>query len=150
MATMVALIQAVPATRADDVGAYCRTLTHVVGLVRAKDKFAGIIGKPREGNFLETTLPLPGWADCSFYGTRTYACDSRPFDTADDAERAFARTLGEVKSCLRDGWAEDQSRASHGYAVVHDDRQLASITINTDKTEKNEHVVRLILFLRSR
>jgi hypothetical protein len=150
MATMVALIQAVPATRADDVAAYCQTLTHVAGLVRAKDKFASIIGKPREGNFLDTPLPLPGWADCSFYGTRTYACDSRPFDTADDAERAFARTLGEVKSCLRDSWAEDQSRASHGYAVVHDDRQLASITINTDKTEKNEHVVRLILFLRSR
>jgi len=26
---------------------------------------------------------------------------------------------------------------------------LASITINTDLTEKNEHIVRVILFLRS-
>ena len=45
-------------------------------------------------------------------------------------------------------WAEDHSRASPGYAVFHDDRQVASITINTDQTEKSEHVVRLILFLR--
>jgi hypothetical protein len=34
--------------------------------------------------------------------------------------------------------------------MLHDDRQRASITINTDLTEKGEHVVRLILFLRSR
>jgi len=26
---------------------------------------------------------------------------------------------------------------------------VASITINTDQTEKNEHIVRLILFLRT-
>jgi hypothetical protein len=108
------------------VAAYCPALARVAGLVHTQDRFASIIGKPREGNFLETTLPA----------------------TADDAERAFARTLGEVKSCLR--WADDQSRGSHGYAVVHDDRQFASITIKTDKAEKNEHVVRLILFLRSR
>jgi hypothetical protein len=147
---VVALTQAGSAVRADDAAAYCPALARVAGLALTKDRFASIIGKPREGNFLETTLPLPGWADCSFYGTRTYACDSQPLASADDAERAFTRTLGEVKSCLRDSWAEDQSRGSPGYAVVHDDRQFASITINTDKTEKNEHVVRLILFLRIR
>jgi hypothetical protein len=148
--TIVALVQAAPAARADDAPSYCPTLRQVASLVRAKDRFASIIGRPREGNFLETTLPLPGWADCAFYGTRTYACDSQPLNTADDAERAFARILGEVGSCLRDGWAEDHTRASPGYAVMHDDRQVASITINTDQTEKNQHVVRLILFLRSR
>ena len=150
IATVVVSIQAAPAARADDVAAYCPALARVAGLVHTKDRFASIIGKPGEGNFLATTLPLPGWADCSFYGARTHACDSHPFATADDAERAFARTLSEFKSCLRDSWAEDQSRGSHGYAVVHDDRQFASITINTDKTEENEDVVRLILFLRSR
>jgi hypothetical protein len=148
--TVVTLLQGASAVRADDGPAYCPALREVAALVRAKDRFASIIGRPREGNFLETTLPLPGWADCSFYGTRTYACDSQPLDTADDAERAFAKVLGEVTSCLRDGWAEDQSRASPGYAVVHDDRQVASITINTDQTDKKDHVVRLILFLRTR
>jgi hypothetical protein len=57
--------------------------------------------------------------------------------------------VNEVKSCLRDGWAEDPSRASPGYAVIRDGRQVASITMNTDQTDENEHVVRLILFLRS-
>ena len=154
MIAAAALVASSAATMAQDAsfGAapYCSDLQQVTNLAMTRERFASIIGKPREGNFLETTLPLPGWADCLFYGTRTYACDSQPFATADDAERAFARTLGEVKSCLRDRWAEDQSRGSPGYAVVHDDRQFASITINTDKTEKNEHVVRLILFLRSR
>jgi hypothetical protein len=34
--------------------------------------------------------------------------------------------------------------------VLHDNRQMAAITINTDRTEKGEYIVRLILFLRSR
>jgi len=71
------------------------------------------------------------------------------FATAGEAERAFATTLDDIKRRLRGGWAEDQSRASPAYAVLHDNRQMASITINTDQTEKNEHIVRLILFLRS-
>jgi hypothetical protein len=135
---------------AQELPSYCPALRDVAALVQAKDRFSSIIGKPREGSFLETTLPLPGWADCSFYGTRTYTCDSHPLDTAAGAERAFERTLGEVKFCLREGWAEDGSRASPGYAVVRDQRQVASITINTDRIENDRYVVRLILFLRSR
>jgi len=138
-----------PTAGADGAAAYCPALTQIAALVSTKERFASIIGQPREGNFLETTLPLPGWGDCSFYGTRTYTCDSLPFATAADAERGFATKLEEVKECLRTGWAEDQSRASPGYAVLHDDRQIASITINTDQTERNEHIVRLIMFLRS-
>jgi hypothetical protein len=34
--------------------------------------------------------------------------------------------------------------------VLHDARQVAAITINTDRTERGEPIVRLILFLRSR
>jgi hypothetical protein len=65
-------------------------------------------------------------------------------------ERAFERTLGAVRGCLLDGWTEDGSRASPEYAVVRDERQIASITINTDRIENDRYVVRLILFLRGR
>ena len=146
-ATVMALTPTVSA--ADGASAYCPALTRVAALVNTKERFASVIGRPREGNYLETTLPLPGWGDCSFYGTRTYTCDSLPFATAGEAERAFATTLEDVKECLRGSWAEDESRASPGYAVLRDARQVASITINTDQTETSQHVVRLILFLRS-
>jgi hypothetical protein len=96
--------------RTDEVPAYCAELKQVAALVLAKDKFASIIGRPREGNFLEAKVTLPGWDDCSFYGTRTYTCNSHGFKTADEGEQAHAKILGEVKSCLRDGWSEDESR----------------------------------------
>jgi hypothetical protein len=152
VACMAAMMVAVPlqSARAEELPSYCPALRDVAALVEAKDRFKSIIGKPREGSFLETTLPLPGWSDCSFYGTRTYTCDSLPLDTAVEAERAFERTLGEVKGCLREGWAEDASRASPGYAVVRNGRQIASVTINTDRIENDRYAVRLILFLRSR
>jgi hypothetical protein len=41
-------------------------------------------------------------------------------------------------------------RASPGYVGLHDEKGSASITINTVLTDKGEHIVRLILFLRSR
>jgi hypothetical protein len=149
-AAMMASILAGAMARADDVPAYCAELRQVAAAALAKDKFAGIIGKPRAGNYLETTVALPGWQDCAFYGTRTYTCDSGAFRTAEEGDRALANILGEVKACLRDSWAEDQGRASPGYVVLHDNRQVAAITINTDRTEKGERIVRLILFLRSR
>jgi hypothetical protein len=148
-ATM-ALIFAGPIARADDVSSYCAELKQVATAALARDKFAGIIGKPRAGNYLETMVALPGWEDCAFYGVRTYTCDSHGLPTVEEGDRAFATILDEVKNCLRDGWAEDQSRASPGYVVLHDNQQAASITINTDRTEQGEHIVRLILFLRSR
>jgi hypothetical protein len=149
-AAMMASIFAGATARADDVPAYCGELRQVAAAALTKDKFAGIIGKPRAGNYLDTTVALPSWEDCAFYGTRTYTCDSGAFKTAEDGDRTLAKILGEVKACLRDGWAEDQSRASPGYVVLHDNRQMAAITINTDRTEKGEYIVRLILFLRSR
>jgi ABC-type sugar transport system ATPase subunit len=36
-----------------------------------------------------------------------------------------------------------------GLIVLHDNRQVVAITINFDRTEKGEHIVRLILLLRS-
>ena len=115
-----------------------------------KRQVASIIGAAREGNFLDSKVSLPGWGDCSFYGRATYTCDSQAFKTADEGNAAHGKVLDEVKSCLRGSWAELESRASPGYVVLHDERDSASITINTDLTEKGEHDVRLILFLRSR
>jgi hypothetical protein len=133
------------------VPSYCPELKQVASLALVtKEKFAGIIGAPREGNFLESKITLPGWGDCSFYGRRTYTCDSQAFETADEGGVAFKKVLDEVKVCLSNGWTEVPGVASPGYAVLHDEREIASITINTDLTEKGEHVVRLILFLRGR
>src|SRR5216683_6582380 len=143
-----ALICAASTVRTDDIPPYCAELKQVAALVLAKDRFASIIGTAREGNFSESKITLPGWGDCSFYGTRTYTCDSHGFKTADEGDVAHAKVLEDVKSCLSNGWAEDASRASPGYVVLHDERQLAALTINTDRTEKGEHIVRLILFLR--
>jgi hypothetical protein len=148
--TTAALFNAGPIVQAAEVSSYCAELKQVAALALARDKFASITGTAREGNFLDSKITLPGWGDCSFYGTRTYTCDSRGFKTADEGNAAHGKILEEVKSCLRGAWTEDESRASPGYVMLHDDRQRASITINTDLTEKGEHVVRLILFLRSR
>ena len=148
--TTVALINVGSIVQAAEVPSYCAELKQVAALALTRDKFASIIGAAREGNFLDSKVTLPGWGDCSFYGMRTYTCDSQAFKTADEGNAAHGKVLDEVKSCLRGSWAEVESRASPGYVVLHDERDSASITINTDLTEKGEHVVRLILFLRSR
>jgi hypothetical protein len=148
--TTAALINVVPIAQAAEVPSYCRELKQVAALALTRDKFVSIIGPAREGNFLDSKVSLPGWGDCSFYGTRTYTCDSQAFKTADEGIAAHRKVFDEVKSCLRGNWTEVESRASPGYAVLHDERDSASITINTDLTDKGEHIVRLILFLRSR
>jgi hypothetical protein len=140
----------VPIAQAAEVPPYCTELKQVAALALARDKFASIIGAAREGDFLDSKITLPGWGDCSFYGRRTYTCDSQGFKTAEEGNAAHGKVFDEVKSCLRGSWTEVESRASPGYAVLHDERDSASITINTDLTEKGEHIVRLILFLRSR
>jgi hypothetical protein len=66
------------AALAGELTARCPALCDVAALVRAKDRSASIIKRPREGSLFDTTLRLPRWADYSFYGRRTYACDSRP------------------------------------------------------------------------
>src|ERR1700730_965071 len=44
-----------------DAAAYCPDLKRLAALAATKDRFAGIAGRPRDGNFVETTLPLAGW-----------------------------------------------------------------------------------------
>ena len=60
--------------------AWCPDLKRVVDLTVTKDKFAYVAGRPREGDFRDTTMPLAGWRDCSLYRTRTYLCESRGLD----------------------------------------------------------------------
>jgi hypothetical protein len=148
--TTAAFVNVGSIVQAAEVPSYCAELKQVAALALTREKFASIIGAAREGNFLESKIALPGWEDCSFYGTATYTCDSLGLKTAEEGNAAHGKVFDEVKSCLRGSWTEVESRASPGYVVLHDERDSASITINTDLTEKGEHIVRLILFLRSR
>jgi hypothetical protein len=128
---------------------YCAELRQVVELAASKDRFAAIAGKPREGNYLDTSLPLPGWQNCSLYGPRTYTCDSAELASREAADRAQAATLAEFKSCLGSAWSEASDRSSPNYVVLHHARQPVSITLSTDETEQRQHIVRVIVFRRS-
>ena len=128
--------------------AYCLDLRRLVTLALTKERFATIAGKPRQGNFLDTTLPLTGWQDCSVYGSRTYTCDFQGFGSADAAAKAQAVILGEIKSCLGEGWTEDEDRSSPVYAVVRSSRLPVSMTLATN-AEAEGYVVRLTVFLRT-
>jgi hypothetical protein len=127
---------------------YCPDLQRIVVLAMTKDRFASIAGKPREGNFVETGLALAGWKDCSLYGAATYTCDSTAFATAEAAEQAQAVLLGEIKACLGDAWTEAKERSSPSYVVLHNAARPITITLSTDQTDKKEHIVHLILFIR--
>ena len=127
---------------------YCPELKQVAGLALTRERFANIAGSPREGNFLNTSVTLTGWKECSLYGRATYTCDSHDIGTAEAAEKEQARTLHDIKACLGDGWAEAKDRSSASYVVLHSAAWPISITLSTDQTEKKEHVVRLILFRR--
>jgi hypothetical protein len=127
---------------------YCADLKRVATLAGARDRFAAITGKPREGNFSETTLPLTGWRECLLYGAGMYTCDSHGIKGADEAERAQARTADQILSCFAGTWLEIKDRASPGYVVLHPARGPASITLSLDQNDESEFVVRLSLFGR--
>ena len=130
-----------------DATAYCPDLKRLAALAATKDRFAGVAGRPREGNFLETTLPLAGWSNCAIYGRRSYTCDSDKVATAAAAEKRQAKILNEVKECLGDDWSEVKERSSSSYVVLHDARSTTSITLSTDISE-GDHLVHLIIFAR--
>jgi len=113
-----------------------------------KERFASIAGRPRAGSYVGTSLVLAGWKDCSLYGAATYTCDSPEMDTAEEAEKARATILDQVKSCLGAGWAEAAERSSPSYVVLHNAARPVSITLSTDQTDGKKHVVRLIVFVR--
>jgi hypothetical protein len=142
------LIAASWAQDASAQAAYCNDLKRVTALAVLQGRFSSIAGKPREGNFADTTLTLTGWQDCSLYGASTYTCDSPALDSADAAERTQADILNEVKACLGAEWSEAADRSSRNYAVLHHALRPVSITLSTDETADKRHVVHLILFVR--
>jgi len=148
----LALASAPAMASAQDLGAqpppYCSELKQVAGLAMTKERFSSIAGSPREGNFLNTSLTLTGWKDCSLYGRATYTCDSQAVGTMEAAEKEQARALHDIKACLGDGWAEAKDRSSASYVVLHSAAWPISITLSTDQTNNKEHAVRLIVFRR--
>ena len=127
---------------------YCSELKRVSDLA-ATNGFASISVRPREGNFVEPSIVLAGWSDCTVYGTRTFTCDSQPFRTAGDAEQAQIRIGWEVLTCLGQTWAEAKSRSSPGFMVLQHTGHPISVTLSLDQTEHKQYTVRLILFTRS-
>src|SRR5262245_49786885 len=83
---------------AQDVAPYCGDLKRVASLASARDRFASIAGKPREGNFSDTVLPLSGWKDCSLYGEGMYTCDSPALPTKNEAEKRSEEHTSELQS----------------------------------------------------
>jgi hypothetical protein len=129
---------------------YCPDLKHLAELAMSKERFASISRSPRQGNFVDTSLTLTGWKDCSLYGASTYTCDSAPLASAADAERAQSEFLQQMKTCLGEGWSEATERSSAAYVVLHHALRPISITLSTDQTDDKKHVVHLILFVRGR
>jgi hypothetical protein len=127
---------------------YCAGLKLVTTLALAKERFASITGKPREGNFIDTTLTLDGWSGCSLYGATTFTCDSARLDSAAAAEKMQTEILQGMKTCLGAAWSETAHRSSPNYVVLHHAARPVSITLSTDQTDDKQHVVRLIVFVR--
>src|SRR5262245_20479614 len=151
---ILALALAVPPGQgwAQDIGSeappYCSDLQRVTALAMARERFAAITGKPREGNFQETSLALTGWNNCALYGAATYTCDSPALGSAQEAERTQAEILRQIKVCLSEGWAEASDRSSPNYVVLHNALRPVSITLSTDQTDDRRHVVHLNIFVR--
>jgi hypothetical protein len=133
---------------AQDAAPYCGDLKRIASLASARDRFASLAGKPREGNFSDTVLPLAGWKDCSLYGSGMYTCDSPGLPSKTEAEKAQARATDEILSCFAGSWLEIKDRSSPGYVVLHPARGPASITLSIDEGDSKEFIVRMTLFVR--
>jgi hypothetical protein len=146
----LALAGSTATTAAQDASAYCSDLQQIVSLAMTKGRFSDIAGKPQQGDFHDTSLPLAGWRNCSLYGTSTYTCDSVEVDTAEQAEAAQAAILQLVKACLGQGWSEADGRSSPSHVVLHSALRPVSITLSMDATDNKTQVVHLIVFIRRR
>jgi hypothetical protein len=146
----LALAGSTATTAAQDASAYCSDLQQIVSLAMTKGRFSDIAGKPQQGDFHDTSLPLAGWRNCSLYGTSTYTCDSVEVDTAEQAEAAQAAILQQVKACLGQGWSEADGRSSPSHVVLHSALRPVSITLSMDATDNKTQVVHLIVFIRRR
>jgi hypothetical protein len=146
---LLAPIVSATAQEASSGAVYCLDLKRLA-MLALENQFATIAGKPREGSFRDTTLPLMGWKDCALYGATTYTCDSHELKTSQEAEDTLAKTTDQILRCLAGAWVEIKDRSSPAYVVLHPARGAASITLSIDENEKKEYLVRLTLFLRGR
>src|SRR5215472_4016354 len=127
---------------------YCFDLSRIVDLAVTKERFASIAGRPRQGDYVDTSLVLADWKDCSLYGAATYTCESAEMESADEAAMAKSAIMRQVKSCLGAGWSEAADRSNPSYVVLRNAARPVSITLSTDQTDNKKHVVRLIVFVR--
>jgi hypothetical protein len=141
-------VTAHPLIAQEKIAPYCLGLKQAAALAMTKERFASIAAKSRDGNFIESSLVLTGWNNCSLYGAATYTCDSQPLETAQEAQKAQASILREIQACLGEAWTEAGDRSSAGYVVLHHAKRQISITLSTDQTDQMQHVVRLIIFIR--
>jgi hypothetical protein len=131
------------------IAPYCSELKRVADLAIMNERFTHIAGKPRDGNFADSSLTLTDWNDCSVYGARIYTCDSQPSGTAQEAQQAQEKIFHDIQACLGNSWAEAKNRSSLGFIVLHHAEQPVSMTLSIDQTDQKQYVVRLILFGRS-
>jgi hypothetical protein len=135
------------ASAATEPAPYCTDLKHIANLAMTRERFSSIIGKPRQGNFRDTSLPLTGWKDCAFYGTTAYTCDSRGFASESEAARAQTNMVRQILSCL-ETWTQATEQSSATYIALHPKLGPASITLSLDKADDGSDIVRLTMFLR--
>src|SRR3954452_1780485 len=150
-AVLVGLVAStVPALAQDgsSIAPYCSELKEINNYAMTRQRFAPIIGKPRVGNYSETSLSLSGWANCAFYGTTTYTCDSSDVRSREDATKAQQRIATEILDCFAGTWAEAPEQMGPDFIVLHPKLGPASIALNLDQTDTMTFVVRFILFLR--
>jgi len=133
---------------APDQAPYCGELRQVVAVAATKERFSPIVGSPREGEFTDARVPLPGWKDCAIYGSRMYTCDSEQVGTSAAVEIMLAKTVGQVRACLGERWSEVRERSSATYVVLHGAGAL-SLTLSTDRIDREAFIVRLTLFSRA-
>ena len=128
---------------------YCSDLKRATDLAMTNERFASISAKPRDGGFADSSLVLMDWNDCSVYAGRIYTCDSRPIETAQEAEQMQRKISQEIQYCLGISWVEEKDRSSLGFIRLHHADQPISMTLSIDETDQKQYLVRLILFGRS-
>jgi len=127
---------------------YCAELKELNNYAMSSQRFAPIVGQPRNGNYRETKLPLTGWNSCAFHGTNTYTCDSSEFMTREEAAKAQQRIAKEILNCFGGTWAEASEQMGPDFVVLHPKLGPASITLNLGETDANKHIISLIMFVR--
>jgi len=127
---------------------YCAELERIAGLASTTEKFSAIAGRPRDGDFSDTTLPLSGWVDCSVYGPRTYSCDSVSFGSTAAAEQAIEHAAQQIAACTGGVWRRRPQQSSPSYQILTHAKAPVSMTLSTAESGADSFVVRLIVFTR--